>query len=248
MLVSEQKKIRPARQQNAEPVRRKAVKPDDRKRPQPTRERKPTRGKQPESVNRKQTQPAEPSEPKKARGGVKAILSGVLIAALVLVMIGGVTLSVVSMHNEKLQRKITLIYAGILQEDFLFPINLTDSEVESSVQATKRHGMTRAFTYFCNDTLRLNEASLSGYIYFGNPAENDCDLVLTVFADDGRLVYRSGGVQPGNYITRIQPFGDVTDKETVCTAYVSAYKGSGKNYKCIGVQYSRLVMKVGETS
>ncbi len=203
--------------------------------------------KKPIAVNQKSPKPVEPSAPKSRADG-REILRRAAIAALAVVLVFGIALTVDSMRGELLQNKITLVYSGVLQQESLFSIEAEDDWVHEGVRATKRHGQTRAFTCFCNDTLQLNEANMTGYIYFGNPVDNDCTLVLSVFDKNNTLLYRSGGVEPGKYVTQIRPFYVLAKGTYPCTAYISAYAGRDQDYRCVGVQYMHLTVKVGETS
>lgn len=200
-------------------------------------------------VKKKKTEAAQTSAPQaRVRIESKELLRRIAIAALALLCCFGVVFSALSIRGERLQKKIPLSYAGVLQQSCLFPIGLDESQVRSSVRATKRHGQTYAFTYFCSQRLQLSADSMSGYILFGNPAENDCTLVLTILDKNDHLIYRSDGVEPGNYITQIRPFFNMEGGVYPCKAYVSGYTGRDFQYKCVGVQYSRLDIEVGGTS
>lgn len=185
----------------------------------------------------------------KARVSAGEILRRAAIAALALLMVFGVVLTASAVRSDRLRRKITLNYVGMLEESCVLPIELSDEQVRERVRATKRHGDTHAFSYFCTRTLQLDPNTLNGYILFGNPADNDCDLVLSIFDEKDNLIFRSGGLQPGKYITLIRPNVDEWERgEYACKAVVTAYSGHDITYKCIGAQYSRLNVKVGESS
>ncbi len=182
-------------------------------------------------------------------GGGKERLRRAAFALLAVLAVFGIVVSALSVRSEQLQKKVTLLYAGMLERDNVMPIELSEKRVRESVRATKRHGDTHAFTYFCTRTLQLEANAMSGYILFGNPADNDCDLVLSIFDDKDALIYRSGGIKPGTYLTQIRLPVEAWEGGTyVCKAVVTAYKGTDLPYKCVGAQYSRLTVKVGETS
>ncbi len=218
--------------------------------PEPQRKKKPAPGKKKSTVSaKKKPKPAGASEPKAhARIGVGEVLRGVSVVLLSLVICFGLVLSVVSFRGEQLQKKVVLSYSGVLQRECLFSIDFEDGQVRNFVESTKRRGQTRAFTFFCNTTLLLNADSMSGYILFGNPAENDCDLVLSIVDENGDLIYRSDGVQPGKYISQIRPFVAPEKGAHVCTAYVSGYRIRDQRYECVGVQYMDLAVEVGGSS
>ena len=223
------------------------------KKPVPANKKKPEQANKAKKLSAQKTRPAakkktKAAPKKRARVSGTELLRRILIAALALLIVFGVVLSAVSLHEERLQKKITRTYSGLLQQECLFPIDLDEEQVRQNVRATKRRGQTRAFTYFCNDTLQLDAQSMSGYILFGNPADNDCTLVLSVTDENDRLIYCSDGVSPGKYITMVRPLVPMESGTHACKAYVAAYKGRDERYKCVGVQYSRLTVEVGGSS
>lgn len=248
------KKKKSAAKKKPEPSAKKKPELAAKKKPEPAAKEKPEPAakKKPEPAKMKKKASADKPMPEKtsARNPLPGteILRRVLIAALAVLVVCAGVLSGYSLHGERLQQKLDVHYTGILQRDNLHPIAFEDEQVKAHVRATKRHGQTGAFTFFCNNTLRLSNVNMTGFILFGNPADNDCALVLTILDKDGNRIYRSGGVQPGQYISRIHPSVEWEDGDYACTAYVSAFRGEGKDYRCIGVQYTRLTVKVGETS
>ena len=231
----------------------------NKKKPEPVKNKKSVLAKKkPEPVKKARSVPKKRKQPKTAESpvpkmrasiGGKDRLRRAGIAALALVCCFGIVLSAVSLHAERLQKKVTMIYSGVLQQMCLFPIKFEEDQVRSFVRTTKRRGQTGAFTYFCNTVLQLDTESRSGYILFGSPAGNDCELVMTVLDENGRVFYRSDGVLPGSYITQIQPYFIPESGVHTYTVYVTGYERQGDfRYKCVGVQYSRLRVEVGESS
>lgn len=229
----------------------------EKKKPSPAGKKKPvTAGKKKSAADRKIAKPAAAEKRVQTRAsapkapvGVWESLRRAAIVAAALLAVFGVVLSVISVHNEKLQSKGVQYYAGLLQEECVQPIELTDEQVRQSVRNTMRHGQTHAFSYYCSRTLNLDADNLTGYILFGNPADNDCDLVLSIYDSEDNLIYRTGGLTPGKCITLIRPSVDEWERGTyACRAIVTAYRGQGLDYKCIGAQYSRLTVNVGVTS
>lgn len=214
----------------------------------------PVRANAPAPAKKAKTKPAVRKKRKprpsagKASGGMERLRRAAVVL-LAIVAVCGIVVSALSVRSELLQKKVTLVYAGMLQKENVVPIALTNAQVRACVRDTKRHGDTYAFSYFCSRTLQLDADTMSGYILFGNPAGSGCDLVLSIFDGDGSLIYRSGGVTPGNYLTQIRFSAEDWESGSYpCRAVVTAYKGHDLQYKCIGAQYSRLTVKVGETS
>ena len=240
------KKPEPAAKEKPESAAKKKPEPAAKKKPELAAKKKPEPAKMKKKASAGKQKPEKPSVRNPLPG--TEILRRVLIAALAVLVVCAGVLSGYSLHGERLQQKLDVHYTGILQRDNLYPIAFEDEQVKAHVRATKRHGQTGAFTFFCNKTLRLSNVNMTGFIVFGNPADNACALVLTILDKDGNRIYRSGGVEPGQYISRIHPSVEWEDGDYACTAYVSAFRGEGKDYRCIGVQYTRLTVKVGETS
>ena len=241
------KKPAPPNKKSAQPVRGEKNAPAKKQDPKPARVKKaaPVKKVKPKRVTGEKQAPSATKAPL----GGREILRRAAVAAAVLLTVCGIVLSSVSLYNDLLEKKVPLYYAGMLQRENVMPIEMQDEQVRKSVRATKRHGKTHAFDYFCSRTIQLDPDSLSGYILFGNPAGNDCDLILSIFDSEDNLLFRSGGLTPGNYLTQIRLAVDGWENgEYACKAVVTAYRGQNIDYKCIGAQYSRLTVKVGETS
>ena len=169
--------------------------------------------------------------------------------AVLLLCIGilfGTVLTAVSVRGELLKKKIQFVYSGILQDECLFDLTIDADLARQKVQDMKRHGQIRKFSFFCNDALSPDPTNGNCMIMFGNPDTNDCILVLSIMDENGNLLYRSGGVEPGKYISQIRLAPNVLSAAKSYRAYVSAYDRDG--YSCIGVQYTTLTVQSGGES
>ena len=173
----------------------------------------------------------------------KAGLRVVCMIVLALICIGGIVCSAVSIRNEKLRDQVYFVYSGDLQKRGLYPIKLTGEEQKTKVKKTKRHGQLGKFQYYCVSDLRMQSSNMDSTIRFGNVSTNDCVLVLSVVDAAGHLLYRSGGVEPGNYISRIRLSQPLEDGTYDCRAYVAAY--DRQTFAYLGAQYSALNVIIG---
>ena len=78
---------------------------------------------------------------------------------------------------------------------------------------------------------------------FGNVTTNNCILTLTIRDANGELLYSSGGLKPGNYISRISLLFNRPAGTYNCRAYVAAF--DPQTFRQIGVQYSKLTVEIG---
>lgn len=194
----------------------------------------------------KQKKPVQTKpKPKAKKVDAHSLLRPAVIVLLCIGVVCGAALTWISVQGELLQRKVPFIFGGQEQLECIYTLSLDDDAVQEKVQNTRRHGQTRAFTYFCNDTLYVQSANGYGAILFGNPASNDCTLVLTIVDAQEEVIYRSGGVSPGKYITMIRPTLEGADGSYPCRAYVAGYAPSDRGFVCVGMQYSELTVQLG---
>ena len=199
-------------------------------------------------AKQKQTKPAQAKpKPNAERPDMRTLLRYAAILALCAGIVFGTVLAAFSVRGERLQRKYPYIFGGQAQRECIYDIDFDEETLHEYLRSTKRHGQKSAFTYFCAGRLYMPSKSEYGAIHFGNPATNDCVLVLTIVDETDHVVYRSDGVAPGKYITFIHPRMDGTEGSFPCRAYVSGYTYAEDGYVCIGVQYSSLIVDIGGT-
>ena len=187
-------------------------------------------------------------QPSAPRRGVRpqdknAFLRRCAILLLCIGLVFGTVLSAVSVRSELLQKKYRFIYGGSLQKECLFDLTIDAESVRKYVREMDRHGQTRKFAFFCNDTLAPDTMNGLCAIMFGSPDTNDCILILSIYDENGDMLYRSDGVEPGKYISQIRLVTDMENGAHTCRAYVTAYDRD--NYACIGVQYTDLTVQIG---
>lgn len=167
----------------------------------------------------------------------------VAIAVMIALLVCAIPMTILGVRNVRMQAKVPYTYAGFAQKEGIIANDLSGEKQIDLVKKMHRRGQTGKFDYYCTDTLKLETASSYGLMSFANVYSNDCILVLSVFDEDGGLIYQSGGVEPGEIILRIRLFYSRDPGTYNCRAYVAGYdKTTGER---IGVQYSKLSVMIG---
>ncbi|MGN0635600.1 MAG: hypothetical protein ACI4I5_05200 [Acutalibacteraceae bacterium] len=170
----------------------------------------------------------------------------VLLAVCSAVLVFAICLSVVSGYNEFLLQKVGTGYAAVLQRESVYPIGIDADEEVQRIRETNRHGQKTAFRYFCEEEIIFRNCTSFGALILANPESNDCDLVATIFDKDGRILYRSDGIEPGKYLSQIRLMQGLQAGEYSCRLYVTGF--DRETQKAVGVQYTKLKIIVEENT
>lgn len=76
---------------------------------------------------------------------------------------------------------------------------------------------------YINRSIHSGDDFICNDIYFENPSDNDCVMILTLIDEKKRVIYRSLGVKPGTELTEIQLFDGVSYGTHEIIACVNAY-------------------------
>ena len=185
---------------------------------------------------------SEPSKSGAAANQTKQILRIAAMIVLALIMVGAVLLGLCSVRNERMRDKLYFAYSGQLQPD-VHSIELDAQAQKERVKANKRHGQTAKFRYYFEEYFRMRASYADSAILFGNVSTNDCALVFYIFDENDVLLYRSGGITPGNYANAIRLPDPKPDGEYACRLYVAAFDLQTNDY--IGAQYSDMTLIIG---
>lgn len=178
----------------------------------------------------------------KSKGNNKLRFAAMIVLAVLLVC--SVPLILVSRHNEKLYNSVEFTYAGMLHEEYLYSMDIDAAEQAERVEGMKRHGKKKAFDYFCNETLEFDSASSYGSVLFANVECNDCILVFTIKDEDGNMLFRSGGIEPGKYVSQLRLYNRLEVGTHPARLFVTGYDRETK--ACIGVQYTDVEIRIGD--
>ena len=172
------------------------------------------------------------------------LLRRIVLIALAVVMAASVCLVIFGLRGENLRTAANTTFNGVMQKDSLYAMDIDEKAQIDKVKETPRGGQTAKFRYFTSTYLRLDYAFAYTPIVFGNVSSNDEILVFSIVDDEsGILMYRSGGIEPGNYVSQIRLLHAYSAGEYTCRMYVTAY--DRETYACRGVQYTDLTVMVG---
>ena len=190
------------------------------------------------SENNPTTQ-TDPENAKKTMGTARLVA----IILTVAVLVSAIPITLIGVRAIRLKQLVPERYNGIEQQADLIPVTFSEEEIAQRLKKMHRHGQTGKFDYFCDPTVEMDLSIARGLIQFVNPATNDCTLILSIYDKDGKLIYRSNGVPPGQEIVRVSVPYDTQKGPYDCRAYIGAY--NRRTGERLGVQYSKLTVTLG---
>ena len=123
-------------------------------------------------------------------------------------------------------------------------IEISEDKQLERADAVKRHGHKNKFTFFTNTEIDFEKWYSGGKLIFGNVSQNACDLVVTIFSEDGKtILYRSDGIEPGHYISEIRMFEQLAHGSYKTKMFVAGYEHDSN--KLVGIQYVKIKLIVG---
>ena len=170
-------------------------------------------------------------------------VKAVLIPIIALIMVVAVLLSAFSIRNYRLNKILEYNYIGTLENRSVRDIEINEEEQAERAKDMKRKGQKSKFDFFCNNEIEFEYSTAYGTLVLANIATNDCIIVASIFDEDENLIYRSGGIEPGRYLSQIRLFAPPKDGKHTCRLYVSAY--DKETNEVIGVQYTDLTIWIG---
>ncbi|MEI6578261.1 MAG: hypothetical protein WCN92_02215 [Eubacteriales bacterium] len=170
----------------------------------------------------------------------KKIIELAVVSAAVLVII----FFVISLFSYHVPVSAVPMYNGLIEES----VNVRDIEVGLDEQLqkaadTKSGGNKRAFKFFANKDLMIDEWYGQMPLVLGNIDSNKCDFLVTILDKNDKILYRSMGITPGNYLPSVKLF-EMMDYGTYdLMVIVAAY--NQKTFEKIGVQHMKLKLVIG---
>lgn len=113
---------------------------------------------------------------------------------------------------------------------------------EVFIETLNAHGSNK-FEFYINSSVPVGDDGVIEELCFGNPAENDCILVATVFDSEGDVLYRSLGLESGTEINEAKLFKEVPYGTHNVKVAVNAY--DKETNEKIGTKYARIRLSVG---
>ena len=134
-------------------------------------------------------------------------------------------------------------YNGRLESSFTAKESVFNRQQQDVfIEALDAHGSNK-FEFYINSVIPIDDDSATGQLCFGNPEENDCILVATVFDKDGEVLYRSLGLESGKEVNNATLFKELPYGTHKVKVAVNAYD-SDTNKK-IGTKYAHIKLSVG---
>ena len=165
--------------------------------------------------------------------------ASVLIAALVVVVV------LVAFGNPSLPDSVKNVeFKGRLEPDSVAAeTRLSEAQQEKLSKSVKARGSTGAFDFYVNDEISVQEHTDPVLLEFGNNSSNDCVLVAFLLDENGEVIYRSLGVEPGEEVRSVMLFDSVSYGTQTATLAVNGY--DARTYEKIGTQTVKIKLKIG---
>lgn len=113
---------------------------------------------------------------------------------------------------------------------------------EIFIETLDAHGSGK-FEFYINSSIPVGDDGVIDELCFGNPEENNCILVATVFDSDGEVLYRSLGLESGTEINDAKLFKEIPYGTHKVKVAVNAY--DKETNEKIGTKYARIKLSVG---
>lgn len=165
-----------------------------------------------------------------------------IVVPIALIVFGAVSLSQSVFMNVPAEIKSTefngRIESDAVAEESVF--NVLQQQV--FIDSLKAKG-NKSFKFYINSVIKIDDDFSADELCLGNPSENDCILIATIYDSDGRVLYRSLGIEPGTEINRAKLFTELSYGVHDVKVAVNAY--DKKSYNRIGTQYAKIKLAVG---
>ena len=122
------------------------------------------------------------------------------------------------------------------------PSAFSESQQAMFIDSTSARG-TDEFQFYFNTNVVIDDNGKTENLRFGNPQGNDYILVATVYDDDGRVLYRSLGLDEGKEINSARFFEEIAFGTHDVKVAVNAY--NGETNEKIATKYAEITLSVG---
>ena len=134
-------------------------------------------------------------------------------------------------------------YNGRLESSFTAKESVFNRQQQDVfVEALDAHGSNK-FEFYINSVIPIDDDSATDQLCFGNPSENECVLVATIFDSDGEVLYRSLGLESGKEVNNATLFKELPYGTHKVKVAVNAY--DAETNKKIGTKYAHIKLSVG---
>ena len=102
---------------------------------------------------------------------------------------------------------------------------------------------SRKFDFYINSVIPVDDDGRTGKLSFGNPEQNNCVLVATVYDKSGEIIYRSLGLENGKELNEAKMFTSLSYGLHDVKVAVNAY--DKETNEKIGTRYAKIKLAVG---
>lgn len=122
------------------------------------------------------------------------------------------------------------------------PSAFSESQQLTFIKSVGAHG-SGDFEFYINTDITIDDNCETENLRFGNPQGNACVLVATVFDEEGRVLYRSLGLEEGKEINSARFFEEISYGTHDVKVAVNAYDSS--THEKIATKYAEIRLSVG---
>lgn len=122
------------------------------------------------------------------------------------------------------------------------PIQFSESQQRKLIDSVNAVGFGD-FVFYINTDIALDDNAETTTLRFGNPQENGCILVATIFDENGQILYRSLGLTEGKEINTAKFFEEIEYGTHEVKVAVNAY--DSETNEIIATKYAKIKLSVG---
>ncbi|MBQ8784208.1 MAG: hypothetical protein IJZ57_10620 [Clostridia bacterium] len=185
-------------------------------------------------------------KPEKVKAKKQISKKAVLISAIAVAVIAVIALvTAIVLSNPALPESVkNAEFKGRLEPDSVAArSSLSASQQAKLAKSVNAKGNTGAFDFYVNEQISVDEHTDPALIEFGSEESNDCILVAFLLDENGEVIYRSLGVEPGEEIRSVVLFDSVSYGSQTATLAVVGY--DKKTYDKVGMQTVKIDLKIG---
>lgn len=164
-----------------------------------------------------------------------------IVVPLVLIILGFVNLFKTVPFNVPSEIR-SYEYKGRLEDETALCENVFKAQQEDYLNELEIRG-SRKFDFYINPVIKVEDDGYTHNLCFGNPEENDCVLIATIFDSDEEVIYRSLGLVDGTEINDAKMFESLKYGIHNVKVAVNAY--DKKTNEKIGTKYAEIKLAVG---
>lgn len=127
-----------------------------------------------------------------------------------------------------------------------YNIELSSEQQKKLAETVKVKGDKRAFSFFVNEEIVIEDYDDPALLDFGSVSTNDCILIAFIVDENGTVLYNTLGIEPGKGVRSINLFNEVSYGTHDATLVVNGY--DKKTYEKIGMQTTDIKIKIGVDS